>query len=311
MDLLEHVLQVVETDPLPEAHTSSHWKEYGAKTVVSREGTRLILRGAGFGIMTRPRLGVLSFLERLSYRHAFSTRSHAVIWKLTKRLARDLGIGLTYDVWKASMVAATLADHWQAHRLQPKTFLLIGDGYGVLGGVIHRLLPAARLYFVDLPKILVFQVNTMQRVAPQAATALLSADRSQAAHINFVFPRDLEHISEPVIDCAINVASMQEMNTSSIAQYFSFLRRRTSAHSRFYCVNRLRKELPGGEVTDFRAYPWHESDEIFLDGVCPYYTHFLSSRTLPNGPRVLGVRIPFVNYFDGVIVHRLARLGRE
>ena len=111
------------------------------------------------------------------------------------------------------------------------------------------------------------------------------------------------------VDCAINIASMQEMNEFSIASYFMFLRRSTTPSSRFYCVNRLRKDLPGGEVTSFKDYPWQEDDEVFIDGPCPYYAHFFGHPMLPKGPRVLGVRVPFVNYFDGIMMHRLARLA--
>ena len=102
-------------------------------------------------------------------------------------------------------------------------------------------------------------------------------------------------------------ASMQEMNEFSIASYFSFLRRRSSPSSRFYCANRLWKQLPGGEIASFNDYPWQEDDEIFFDGPCPYYTHFFARYTLANGPRVLG-RVPFINYCDGIHMHRLVRL---
>lgn len=104
----------------------------------------------------------------------------------------------------------------------------------------------------------------------------------------------MERIAEE-IDCAISIASMQEMNEVSIAAYFTFLRWRSKPSSRFYCVNRLQKELPGGEVTSFYAYPWREDDEVFMDGPCPYYTHFFAPYTIPNGPRLFGVRVPFIN----------------
>jgi hypothetical protein len=67
--------------------------------------------------------------------------------------------------------------------------------------------------------------------------------------------------------------------------------------------------LPGGEVTSFQHYPWQEGDEAFIDGPCPYYTHFVGLRTLPRGPKALGMRIPCVNYLDGVVMHRLAHLA--
>jgi hypothetical protein len=309
--VIEEALRAMEADPCPEADTSSHWKRYGAETVVARKGGRLVLEGVGFGSVHQGKTGVLYWLERLTYaRAAASLKSHRRIWRMTKRLAADLSLGLTYDVWKYSMALATLADHWEAHALSPRTFALIGDGYGVLGALIHRLLPEARLYFIDLPKILVFQIQTMADASPGAPQRLLSSGTAEPAAVNFVFPKDIERI-EDRIDCAINIASMQEMKGSSIDAYFRFLRRRSGPGSRFYCVNRARKELPGGEVAEFARYPWRDADTVFLNGACPYYTHFLSYRTLPRGPRLFGMRVPGVNHFDGPMVHRLAHLQPE
>ena len=101
---------------------------------------------------------------------------------------------------------------------------------------------------------------------------------------------------------------MQEMNPHSIDSYFKFLRIRSTQSSRFYCVNRLRKELPGGEVPIFTDYPWEKQDEVFIDFRCPYYTHFVGP-TGSKGPRVLRVRVPLINHFDGQIMHRLVHLA--
>lgn len=104
---------------------------------------------------------------------------------------------------------------------------------------------------------------------------------------------------------------MQEMTRFSIETYFRFLRRRSQPQSRFYCVNRARKTLVGGEVNEFAAYPWRPEDEVFLDGPCPYYTHYLAPYTTACGPRILGLHLPCVNTFDGLHWHRLVRLAPE
>ena len=54
--------------------------------------------------------------------------------------------------------------------------------------------------------------------------------------------------------------------------------------------------------------PWGPDDEIFLDGLCPYFRHWFAPYTRPGGPSVLGVRVPFVNYW-GPTIHRLVRLA--
>ena len=101
------------------------------------------------------------------------------------------------------------------------------------------------------------------------------------------------------------------MSCRSIVGCFTWLRRRSHAQSRLYCVNREEKALPGGEVRRFADYPWQPDDEVFLDGPCPYYTHYLSRSMRPRGPTLLGLRVPFINYFDGPMRHRLVRLAPE
>lgn len=89
--------------------------------------------------------------------------------------------------------------------------------------------------------------------------SLLRRSESGGADVVFALPQDIEIISDQ-IDCAVNIASMQEMKPSSIQAYFAFLRKRSGPGSRFYCVNRLHKELPGGEVASFYDYPWRQDD---------------------------------------------------
>jgi hypothetical protein len=235
--------------------------------------------------------------------------SYKSVWRTAIRLAHDLQFDLTFDVWKQSVALATLVDHWAEYNLSPRTFALIGDGYGFLGALVRRWLPESRVYFIDLPKMLVFQAQPGASRSWRHHVHCLQERGGCKTDTMLVLPQDVGVISDE-IDCAINIASMQEMNDFSISSYFTLLRRRSTPRSRFYCVNRLRKELPGGEVTSFKDYPWREDDEVFIDGPCPYYTHFLSRHTLDRGPRVIGVRIPFINDFDGIILQRLVRLAR-
>ncbi len=311
---MESLLESVRTQPMPAAHTSSHWQRYGGETLVERQGSELVLRGVGFGSMVtrNPAWHLLHLIERMSYRRVTAPlKAYPSVWAQVRSLARDLSFGCTFDVWKCGVILALLLEHGSAHRLSPKTFVVIGDGYGFLGALIRRLLPGSRLYCVDLPKTLVFQVRTHEIADPAAKLSVLSAaGQDPSAEILFVAPQEVERIPDE-IDCAINIASMQEMNPLSITSYFAFLRRRSTPRSRFYCVNRLHKELPDGEVVRFEDYPWRPEDEVFLDGPCPYYTHFFAPYTRPQGPRRFGFRIPFVNSFDGIHWHRLVRLAPE
>ena len=312
-EALESLLDVVERDPLPELHTSSHWKNYGSQTVVERREGQLVLRGAGFTAHSNPNVfnRALSAVERFSYRPVTGKlKSFRWIFRKAVLLARDIGVGVGRHEWSSAVVLSILWDHFQEQDLHPKTFALIGDGDGFLGALILRCFDGQepRLYNMDLPKVLVFQAETHLKANPGVSlSALLPNRQNSPLSVVLVHPDCIEAISEK-IDCAINLVSMQEMKNSSIQAYFDFLRRRSGPSSRFYCVNRVRNVLPGGEVSSFMDYPWSDKDKLFLDGPCPYFTHFLDLSTYPEGPRFLGLRIPTANYFSGPSWHRLVHL---
>ena len=223
--VIEELLQIVEKDPLPAADTSSYWQLYGGNMTVERRGDELVLIGSGFGSMdVGGRLGrAASVVERLTYwRVTARLRSHASVWRTARRLARDLSVDLTFDVWRQSVALALLADHWTAYDLSPRTFAVIGDGHGFLGALVRRHLPQSRVYCIDLPKILVFQARTHELADRSATISIMSSKSVRPTAITFVLPKDVEVISDQ-IDCALNMASMQEMNHLSIASYFQFL----------------------------------------------------------------------------------------
>jgi len=110
---------------------------------------------------------------------------------------------------------------------------------------------------------------------------------------------------------AVNLHSMQEMTDQSISQYFGLLRTVMAVNNLFYCCNRERKELVGGEVIEFDNYPWYENDRILLDEYCPWCRYFFSTARPKNGLKLAGIRIPFINYFDGPIRHRLTVLRKK
>jgi hypothetical protein len=309
---IETLLKRVEDDPLPAAHTSLYWQTYGRRTRVERGPNGLMLEPAGFETVTRldSPMKLLHRIERLSYRSVTARyRSFSWVWPMAITLARDLSSDPNFNVFKSACALAVLADHWTARGVSPTTVVVIGDGHGFFGALIRRYLPGSRLYCIDLPKMLVFQARLHEQADPDAVLGIAGPLGSAGtADVTFVQPQDIALIPGP-IDCAVNMASMQEMTRSSIAMYFRWLRQRSGPQSHFYCVNRLRKELPGGEIIRFADYPWQADDEVFLDGPCPYYTYFFAPYTLPNGPRVWSLRIPFINYFDGPHLHRLVRLA--
>ena len=91
--------------------------------------------------------------------------------------------------------------------------------------------------------------------------------------------RDHDLLKNCPVDYAINIVSMQEMNSSVISEYFNHLR--TIACSKeilFYCCNREKKILPDGTMARFEDYPWLAEDQIFYDELCPWHKFYYSKR---------------------------------
>jgi hypothetical protein len=95
---------------------------------------------------------------------------------------------------------------------------------------------------------------------------------------------------------------MQEMSAGVVAHYFDRLR--AAPAQWFYCCNRDRKVMPGGEVSAFLSYPWVPADEHVVDGLCPWHQWYVAPVRRP-GVFPLSLRARY----DGPHLHRLTRLA--
>lgn len=300
----------------PDVPASSHWRQMHRETVacveeVSGPKGRLKLSGRGFGNVQNCHPAQMPLEWMTSIGHCLLSKGQldlvgavGVLRRLFRRIRADCRLKITFDAVRQAFVWQTIRPLLVQRR--PLTWCVIGDGFGVFSALIKEFQPDARIYLIDLPKTLVFQTVYVQMMHPRASHSLLEEGRDT----DFVYcPAPQMPDSRGGIDVFVNVASMQEMTLDSIARYFDLIRRTGVDDHRFYCCNRVEKKLAGGEVIRFSDYLWSKKDEIYLDGPCPFQRFFLHLRTLPTGPKVLGFRVPFVNYYDGTIWHRLARLG--
>jgi len=100
------------------------------------------------------------------------------------------------------------------------------------------------------------------------------------------------------------------MKPESIQGYFNFLRLNLSKENLFYCCNRERKVLMGGEVLEFSKYPYVKTDQHYVNEYCPWYKFFLHIHPFSkNSVKFLKIKVPFIKKFDGPIIHRLSRLS--
>jgi hypothetical protein len=298
---------------------SSHWEHYskGFDVKIDSSGQIEDFLGAGLGMWKwysrsgeiLDRLCINSYLLRLSEK-----KKLASFWKLLTPLCKQMGLDPTFDVFRQMCSAALIEEHWtQADEGRRLSIIIIGDGLGVLSGFIKKLYPESTIVLVDIGKTLLFQAFHLHKIYPDCHHHLVNDD-TEDAHIDFLYcPAErINELSEDLrFDIAVNVASMQEMTVETVAHYFSYLRSHMRQRNIFYCCNREKKILPDGEVLEFYRYPWMSGDKYLVDEVCPWHRYFFARTQSDNGPILLGVRVPFVNYYDGDHMHRLAVLDTD
>jgi len=140
----------------------------------------------------------------------------------------------------------------------PRTFAVIGDGYGRLAGLLLATLPDCRVVLVNLELPLSVDVKALRRVWP-TLDRLIAVPASEAASLRAM-----------PLSGAFNVSSMQEMTLATIADYFTTLRGAAAATTWFYCSNADAKRQPDGTVVRFDEYSWDDRDEILLNARCPW-----------------------------------------
>jgi putative sugar O-methyltransferase len=295
----------------PGADMSSHWRDYSGQFDVRVDETgRLAAVGVGFGncrwqgpvhrlfdAVTRA-----SHLARLPHR-----REIRKMYGAAAAVARRMGLDPTMDVFRQACTAELL-ERSISGRGAVRRIVIIGDGYGVLGALLKTRMPHAQIVYVDLGRTLLFQAHHVGRAFPGAAHALIAAPSDPWPSADFVYCPS-EHaaaIASAPADLAINIASMQEMSADVVASYFAILRRALAPAGLFYCCNRERKVMPGGEVSEFAAFPWRPDDRILLDERCPWHQYFFAAR---GRARVGGLPVPFLQFYDGPHRHRLAALA--
>ncbi len=299
---------------------SSHWRQYSHNLEINlgTAGVPAEMVGYGFGDLQIDSLpyqalslvAVLIHLARLPNRLDLIF-TIPVAW----RLAHRMGLSFTQDVFRQLCALALIKRNMSSlQRKKRLRILMIGDGYGFLASLFKETYPNSTIVLVDLGKVLLFQAYYCQRAHPSGLhKSVLEGCGDNLDECDFIYcPAEyLDGVSRLSYDLAINISSMQEMTIGSVTEYFRFLRQHMETDGLFYCCNRERKMLVGGEVQEFARYPWHGEDVHVVDEHCPWYKSYLSFATNSNGPKLLGVRIPFMNYYDGPVWHRLTRLSRQ
>jgi hypothetical protein len=291
---------------------SSHGQKYGKECTVelNASGVPAVVHGEGFGDLQVRTLAspILSKLTIIGHLALLKNRVDLIrVMGAARRLSTRMGLEFTQDAFRQLCTLCLIQAQLRADGRVPRRVLLIGDGYGFLGSLIRATYPNIHVVFVDLGKTLLFQSLDCQRAYPDAIHSGVQESIASEITPDFVYcPAEEVESLGGEFNVAVNIASMQEMTRQSVESYFDFMRRR--GVKLFYCANRERKVLVGGETRVFMEYPWMSADVHLVDEPCPWHQWYVASSAHAGGPRWRGVRVPLINYFDGIHVHRLTRL---
>lgn len=284
--------------PQPTGVASSHWREKGALTRVSRHGGRYELSGVGFGtfVSRHSVTSLKQFLPNLRARALLGQFQVDRQVRLAGRLtARKTGRVVSFDCVKQILAVDLLRRHGVLRDV--KTAVVVGDGYGYMTALLGAVLPEARIVCVNLGNILFFDAYYVGQAFPNEEYGL-NAITGNGHRFIFLEAEHYEALRDLPVDVFINIASMQEMDMGVIRNYFRVMRSGKGV-GYFYCCNRVEKTLPDGSVIRFDAYPWDKGDQVLVDELCPWYQ------------RRPVLKPPFWRPFGGPIQHRLVQLRRQ
>ncbi|MBW1945947.1 MAG: putative sugar O-methyltransferase [Deltaproteobacteria bacterium] len=305
-----------------EPHVSSHWKHYGGlfDIDVDSAGNLLAVAGVGIGSLKWPRgwKGIVQrlldqFCVLLHFTQLPQKRALLRMIRESVRICRSMGLNFTFDAFRQicslELLERKCRKYLDVGRLH---VLMIGDGYGFLSALFKLRFPDSTIFLIDLGKTLLVQSYYCQKAYPYSVH-LLADHVEDADQTDFVYcpAEHVEVLHGFVFDIAVNIASMQEMDPRVVDGYFSFIRKRFRKKNLFYCCNREKKEMPGGEVSEFGKYPWQPDDRFLVNDLCPWHQYFLAARRSGNEHAVFGVKVPFVHHYDGPHLHRLAVMATD
>ncbi len=318
MNILETLYKnYYQTDRTPQELVSSHWRQMHEQTSVSVVNNVLSLKGFGFGDLQQASLSHLIFAWATIAAYLCRLNNRVAIIRLLPKaiaLSKRMELSFTYDSFRQVCSLAVIMPFRSYDPVLPLRVVIIGDGYGFFSALTKEVFPKARICLVDLGKTLLFQARHCLLAYPPARHFLVidgeAADGTQVEEADFIYcPAEyLSKLDGLRFDLAINIASMQEMNQATVSGYFDFLRGHMERGSLFYCCNREEKIMPDGEISRIMDYPWDDRDKFLVDEICPWSKFYFSRHAAKQGIKVLNVRVPLVNFFDGPVRHRLCVL---
>lgn len=280
--------------------TSSHWRYFGTKTIVTRNNHNFEINSKGISSFTKKtpisklkHLPINLLISRMLAKHNANEKTNTC----AKSIMNQLNINFDFDHAK-HVLSFDLINSYDLFNTND-FICIIGDGHGFLGTLIKTMLPGKKILFINLGRNLLIDAVCFSKVFPDIEPMLIQIpeDRKIIENHSIIYleAENFGLMKKLPIRLFINIASMQEMDMHVIQKYFEYMRTST-VEPHFYCCNRKEKALPDGSIIRFSDYPWGRG-VIFFDEYCPWYQKYPSSKP------------PFWRPFDGPMMHRLVKLN--
>ena len=181
------------------------------------------------------------------------------------------------------------------HNLLKGNVCIIGDGkVNCVGGLLSINRNDIKIFSINLTEVLIndYLIIKNYNLLNDDSIIVVKSEKDLDSPNKKLFLIDASNVhllKNKNINLFINIASMQEMTSEIIENYFQIIK---SNRSFFYCCNREYKKLPGGEEIFFDEYPWGDCEKIVFEECLwhrKYYEFFP----------------PFIHKYDGIVKHAL------
>jgi hypothetical protein len=278
---------------------SSHW-DYHLKGFDKDEILKDNILPLGFGGFSgRSLRGRLyhALSQRLLFSELgkyWSFKSYRVAKQVAKKQNRNIDFDLLRHVFTFNLLI-----NQNSYISNPHNVCVIGDGMSNFLSIAIGINFGSKLVSINLPEVLMNDLILLMRLGIVSSEVKIAQNKGELStylndtetRIILVVAADSTAVADCGIDLFVNICSFQEMTLPTINTYFDLIK---SNSAMFYCCNREKKVLYGGETIIFDQYPWGKC-EVAFDEECPWNKFFYQIRT----------DLKFKRETDGRVRHKL------